>query len=147
MRKITASICIISLLVVLVVMAMAQDQASSDQASSKALRVGFEKTKPVNNLDRYGSKPGYDIEAFASTKPVYNMSMLSRAVPKAAFNASQRTGRVSKFAYDTGIFKPLYNVSAYSNIRPMYNAPSTLSTKPVYNIEGYPRIKAVNSIP
>ncbi len=142
MRKITASICIISLLVVLTAVALAQDQASS-----KALRVGFEKTKPVNNLDRYGSKPGYDIEAFASKKPVYNMSMLSRTAPKAAFNASQRTGSVAKLVYNTGIFKPLYNVSAYSNIRPIYDVPGTLSTKPVYNIEGYPRIKAVNSIP
>ncbi len=142
MRKITVGICIISLLVVLIAAALA-----SDQASSKVLRVGFEKTKPVNNLDVYGSKPAYDIEAFASAKPVYNMSMLSRTAPKAAFNASQRTGRVAEFAYDTGIFKPFYNVSAYSNVKPIYDVPSTLRSKPVYNIEGYPRIKAVNSIP
>lgn len=142
MRKITFSICIISLFVVLIAAALAQDQVSS-----KALRVGFEKTKPVNNLDVYGSKPAYDIEAFASTKPVYNMSMLSRTAPKTAFNASQRTGRVAEFAYFTGIFKPLYNVSAYSNVKPVYDVPSTLRTRPVYNIEGYPTIKAVNSIP
>jgi hypothetical protein len=142
MRKITVGICIISLLVALIAAAFAQDQAPS-----KALRVGFEKTKPVNNLDVYGSKQGYDIESFASIKHVYNMSMLSRTAPKAAFNASQRTGRAAEFTYNTGIYKPLYNVSAYSNVKPIYDVPSTLSTKPVYNIEGYPRIKAVNSIP
>jgi len=142
MRKITVCTCVVSLLVVLVAAGLAQDQASP-----KALHVGFEKTKPVNNLDKYGSKPVYDIEAFASKKPVQDLSMLSRVAPKAVFNASQRTGRVAKFAYNTGIFKPLYNVSAYSRVKPMYEVPSTLSSKPAYNIESYPRIKAVNSIP
>lgn len=142
MRNTIVCTCIVSLLVALVAAGLAQDQVSP-----KVLHLGFEKTKSVNDLDRYGSKPVYDIGAFSSRKPVQDLSMLSRAAPKAVFNASQRTGRVATFAYNTGTFKPLYNVSAYSRVKPMYEVPSTLSTKPVYNIEGYPRIKAVNSIP
>ncbi len=146
MRNITICTCIIALVAVLIAAALAQDQASN-QAPSKVLRVGFEKTKPINNLDMYGSKPEYNIETFSNIKPVQNTSMLSRVAPKDIFNASQRGGKVATFTYNTGIFKPLYNVSAYSRIKPIYEVPSTLSTKPVYNIAGYPRVKAVNSIP
>jgi hypothetical protein len=146
MRNITICVCIIALMAALTVAALAQDQAS-DQASPKVLHVGFEKTKPLNNLDRYGSKPEYNIETFSNTKPVQNTSILSRVALKEIFNASQRGGKAAAFTYNTGIFKPLYNVSAYSRIKPIYEVPSTLSTKPVYNIAGYPGIKAVNSIP
>lgn len=142
MRKIAVCICIVALLAVMASAALAQDQAQP-----KVLRVGFEKTKPLNNLDRYGSKPTYNIETYSSIKPLQNLSILSLSVPKAAFNASQRGGAVAKFTYNTGIFKPLYNVSAYSRIKPMYEVPGTLAAKPVYNIAGYPRAKAVNSIP
>jgi hypothetical protein len=142
MRKITACICITALLIVFTAEALAQEQTQP-----KVLRVGFEKAKPLNNLDMFGSKPAYDIEAFASQKPVQNVSMLSRTAPKEAFNASQRTGMVAKFTSDTGIFKPLFNVSAYSMVKPIYDVPSSVRNKPVYNIENYPKIKAVNSIP
>lgn len=146
MRNITIYICIIALMAVFVAAALAQDQASN-QAPPKVLRVGFEKTKPINNLDRYGSKPEYNIETYSNIKPVHDLSMLSMAAQKEIFNASQRGGKVSAFTYNTGIYKPLYNVSAYSRIKPIYEVPSTLSTKPIYNIASYPRIKAVNSIP
>jgi hypothetical protein len=142
MRKITACICITALLIV-----FTADALALEQTQPKVLRVGFEKAKPLNNLDMFGSKPAYDIEAFASQKPVQNVSMLSRTAPKEAFNASQRTGMVAKFTYDTGIFKPLFNVSAYSMVKPIYDVPSSVRNKPVYNIENYPKIKAVNSIP
>ncbi len=142
MRKIIVCTCIVALMAVLAAAALAQDQVAP-----KVLRVGFEKTKPVNNLDRYGSKPEYNIETYSNIKPVQNLSMLSRTAPKAVFDASQRRGTAAMLTYNTGMFKPLYNVSAYSRIKPVYDVPSTLSTKPVYNIAGYPRIKAVNSIP
>lgn len=142
MRKIIACTCIVALMAVLVAAALALDQTPP-----KVLRVGFEKTKPVNNLDSYGSKPTYNIETYSNIKPLQDLSMLSRTAPKAVFNASLRRGTAAMFTYNTGIFKPLYNVSDYSRIKPMYDVPSTLSTKPVYNIAGYPRIKAVNSIP
>jgi hypothetical protein len=95
----------------------------------------------------FGSKPINNSMEFSSQKPVHNLSMLSRAAPKATFNASQRTGKVAKLTYDTGIFKPFYNVSAYSNVKPIYDAPGSVHNKPVYNIQNYPKIKAVNSIP
>ena len=142
MRKIAVYICITALLMVFTAEALAQEQIPP-----KALRVGFERAKPLNNLDMLGSKPAQDIGAFASQKQVQNISMLSQTVQKAAFNASQRTGMVAKFTYETGIFKPFFNVSAYSQAKPIYDVPSSVHEKPVYNIEGYPRIKAVNSIP
>ncbi len=121
--------------------------SAQDQGQPKVLRVGFEKTKPTNNLDRYGSKNMYDIGAYSRIKPVYNMSMFSRVALKPAFNASQRAGTPSRFTYRTGMFKPFYNVSAYSRIKPIYEASSLSRTKRVYSIESYPSIKAVNAIP
>jgi hypothetical protein len=147
MRNITICICIATLMAVLAVLVAAAN--AQDQVAPKVLRVGAEKTKPINDLDRYGSKPEYNIMTFSDIKPIQNLSMFSRAasVPKAVFNASLRGGTAAKFTYNTGIFRPLYNVSAYSRIKPVYEVPSALNTKPVYNIAGYPNIKAVNSIP
>jgi|GEM_PF-851884 len=103
-------------------------------SKTKVLRAGFEKTKPLNNLDVYGNKSvhvlGDNSEASAS-----------------AFNASQRLGNVSKFSYNTSYTKPLYNVSEYSRTKPTYQVPSGLSSKPVYDIEKYSVIKAPNGIP
>jgi len=99
---------------------------------TKVLRAGFEKTKPMNNLDVYGNKSTYNIPS-------------SRA--NFAFNASQRLGNTSKFIYNTNNIKPTYNVSQYSRTKPTYEVPSTLSSKPVYSISEYPVIKAPNSIP
>ncbi len=103
------------------------------QSHSKVLRAGFEKTKPLNNLDVYGNKSTYNIPF--------------RTSPSAAFNASQRLGNVSQFTYNTDNYKPLYNISQYSKTKPVYEVPGTLSSKPVYSISGYPAIKAANSIP
>jgi hypothetical protein len=100
---------------------------------SKVLRAGFEKTKPVNNLDVYGNKSTYNIPFSAS--------------PSIAFNASQRLGNVSQFTYNTNNYKPIYNISQYSRTKPLYEVPGTISSKPVYSISGYPNIKTVNSIP
>ena len=100
---------------------------------SKVLRAGFEKTKPVNNLDVYGNKSTYNIPFSTS--------------PRAAFNASSRLGNVSQFTYNTDNYKPLYNISQYSRTKPLYEVPGTISSKPVYSISGYPEIKTVNSIP
>jgi hypothetical protein len=100
---------------------------------SKVLRAGFEKTKPVNNLDVYGNKSTYNIPF--------------RASQSAAFDVSSRLGNVSQFTYNTDNYKPLYNISQYSRTKPLYEVPGTISSKPVYSISGYPNIKTVNSIP
>jgi hypothetical protein len=99
---------------------------------TKVLRAGFEKTKPLNNLDVYGNKSTYSIPSSGANS---------------AFNASQRLGNASKFTYNTNTVKPTYNVSQYSRTKPTYEVPSTLSSKPVYSISEYPVIKAPNSIP
>lgn len=113
----------------------AATQLGSGNASShtKVLRAGFEKTKPLNNLDVYGNKPTYNIPSSLS--------------PRTAFNVSSRQGNVSQFTYNTDIFKPTYNISQYSRTKPIYEVPNNLRSKPVYSISGYPEIKAVNSIP
>jgi len=98
---------------------------------ARVLRAGFEKTKPLNNLDMYGNKSTYSI-------PSSNIS--------SAFDLSQRRGNMSRFTYNTGIYKPVYNVSQYSRTKPTYEVPST-AAKPVYSISGYPVIKTPNSIP
>jgi hypothetical protein len=100
---------------------------------TKILRAGFEKTKPLNNLDVYGNKSIYTIPSSIS--------------PSSAFDISQRLGNVSKITYNTDIYKPIYNVSQYSRTKPLYEVPDTLSSKPVYSISSYPKIKATNSIP
>ena len=107
--------------------------AGNAASHTKVLRAGFEKTKPLNNLDVYGNKSTYNIPSSTS--------------PSLAFNVSQRLGNVSKITYNTDIYKPIYNISQYSRTKPLYEVPDTLSSKPVYSISGYPEIKAVNSIP
>ena len=107
--------------------------AGNAASHTKVLRAGFEKTKPLNNLDVYGNKSTYNIPSSTS--------------PSLAFNVSQRLGNVSKITYNTDSYKPIYNISQYSRTKPLYQVPDTLSSKPVYSISGYPEIKAVNSIP
>lgn len=102
--------------------------------NTKVLRAGFEKTKPLNNLDVYGNKSVHELGGGAEA-------------PESAFNASQRLGNVSKFSYNTSYTKPLYNVSEYSRTKPTYQVPGGLSSKPVYDIEKYSVIKAPNGIP
>jgi hypothetical protein len=114
--------------------ASAATQLGSGNAANhtKVLRAGFEKTKPLNNLDVYGNKSTYNIPSSTS--------------PSTAFNASSRLGNVSQFTYKTD-YKPLYNISQYSRTKPLYEVPDTLSSKPVYSTSGYPNIKTANSIP
>jgi hypothetical protein len=114
--------------------APAATQLGSGNAANhtKVLRAGFEKTKPLNNLDVYGNKSTYNIPSSTS--------------PSTAFNASSRLGNVSQFTYKTD-YKPLYNISQYSRTKPLYEVPDTLSSKPIYSTSGYPNIKTANSIP
>jgi len=100
---------------------------------TKVLRAGFARPKPLNNLDVYGNKSTYNIPSSIS--------------PSTAFNVSQRLGNVSLLTYNTDNYRPIYNISQYSRTKPLYEVPDTLSSKPVYSISGYPKIKAVNSIP
>ncbi|MFZ2472049.1 MAG: hypothetical protein WAW52_08925 [Methanothrix sp.] len=110
-------------------------QMGSGKAASHTtvLRAGFEKTKPLNNLDVYGNKSTHNLSSSTS--------------PSTAFNASQRLGNVSLFTYNTDNYKPLYNISQYSRTKPLYEVPNSLGSKPVYSISGYPEIKTANSIP
>jgi hypothetical protein len=89
-------------------------------------------------------KPVYEIESFARTKPVYDISILSRnikpihyvsqhaflparfsytmAVLRPTFNLSQRDDQLNaRFIYSAVITKPISNVSAYSAIKPFYD--------------------------
>jgi hypothetical protein len=99
----------------------------------KVLRAGFAKTKPLNNLDVYGSKSTYDIKAWS--------------VGGFAFNISQRLGKVSNITYNTNIYKPTYEVSKYSRVKPNYEVPSNINSKSIYKISGYPAIKIPISMP
>ncbi len=101
-------------------------------ATMPALRVGFETVKPVSNLDRFGTKPVYNIEAYSQNQLLYNGSNTSQAQP--VFNVSKRAGSVPTIVYNTGQTKPTYSVSASPE-------------QPVYNIEGYSPIKVVNPTP
>jgi hypothetical protein len=106
---------------------------TQNSGHKKVLRAGFEKTKPLNNLDVYGNKSTYNIPSSTSRK--------------SAFDLSQRLGNVSKFTYNTDIYKPIYNISQYSRTKPLYQVPDGLGSKPVYSISGYPTMKAASSIP
>ena len=106
---------------------------TQNSGHKNVLRAGFEKTKPLNNLDVYGNKATYYISSITSSG--------------SAFDLSQRLGNVSKFTYNTRIFKPIYNISQYSRTKPLYQVPDTLGSKPVYSISGYPTMKAASSIP
>ena len=106
--------------------------AIEDTKSHKVLRLGFERTKPLNNLDVYGSKTTHDIEARGGNS---------------SFNVSQRLGNISNITDSTNIYKPFFEVNEYIRVKPTYEAPSNLGTRPVYNITGYPVIKTPSSIP
>jgi hypothetical protein len=99
----------------------------------KVLRVGFAKTKPLNNLDVYGSKATYNIRAWS--------------VGSSAFNLSQRLGKISNITYNTNINKPVYQVNEYTRVKPNYEVPSNLGSKQIYKISGYPLIKVPSSMP
>ncbi len=111
----------------------AQNAIEDATKPPKVLRLGFERTKPLNNLDVYGSKATYDIEA--------------RGRINSSFNVSQRLGNISNITYNTNIYKPFFEVNEYIRVKPTYEAPSNLGARPVYNITGYPVIKTPSSIP
>lgn len=98
----------------------------TNNATMPALRVGFETVKPVSNLDRFGAKPVYNIEAYSKNQLLYNASNASQVQP--VFNVSQRAGTTPTIVYKTGQTKPMYAVSASPEM-------------PVYNIEGYSPIR------
>ncbi|MFB3764723.1 MAG: hypothetical protein ACE14P_05680 [Methanotrichaceae archaeon] len=104
----------------------------TSNASGSALRVGFETVKPESNLDRFGAKPTYDIEAYSQNTLLYNTS---NATPvQSMFNVSQRSGVPPTIIYNTGQTKPMYSAG-------------TSSQQPVYNIAGYSPIKMGTPIP
>lgn len=105
---------------------------TANNTTMPALRVGFESVKPTSNLDRFGTKPVYNIEAYSKNQLLYNGTNASQAQP--VFNVSQRSGTVPTIVYNTGQTKPTYSVSASPE-------------QPVYNIEGYSPIKVINPTP
>lgn len=98
----------------------------------RVLRAGFEKTKPMNDLDVYGNRSAHDISP--------------NSTAKAPFDIAQRVGNVSSFTYNAA-YKPFYNISEYSRTKPAYQAPQSLASRSVYNISGYPEIMTANNIP
>lgn len=96
------------------------------------LRAGFEKTRPMNDLDVYGNRSAHDIS--------------SNSTARAPFDIAQRVGNVSSFTYNA-VYKPFYNISEYSRTKPAYQAPQSLASRSIYNISGYPEIMTANNIP
>jgi hypothetical protein len=141
-------------------LAFAQDNQDFTKLNATNLNVTNLKNATSQNatslagLESSSSKAVYDIGSFARIKPVYDMSMLSRAIKpvfdvsqragqparfsytmgviKPTFNVSQRGGQLTRFTYNVGIMKPIYNVSAYSAIKPLYDIGQFSRTKPIY---------------
>ena len=72
------------------------------------LRAGFEKTKPLNNLDVYGNKSTHNINT--SYKPIYNVSQYTRTKP--IYEVP-----------DTLTSKPVYGISGYPIIKAVNSIP------------------------
>jgi hypothetical protein len=142
-KMIIGSMCLIALMAASIAMALAQDSQNVNGSmtgntisniAEPTLQVGSAiATQPVNNLDRYGAKPVYNIEAYSMVRPGTNLSTLSRIQTQPVFNISQRRGIPAKIVYTTGQYKPMYSVNTPVN--------------PVYNITSYPPIMAPTPIP
>lgn len=104
----------------------------TNNSTGPALRVGFETTKPVNNLDRFGNKSAYNIEAYSQNKLLYNTSNATPVQP--VFNVSERSGVPPTIIYNTGQTKPMVSIN-------------TSSSLPVYNIATYSPIMMGTPIP
>ena len=74
----------------------AHDAIPDATKTPKVLRLGFERIKPLNNLDVYGSRATYDIEA--------------RGHINSSFNVSQRLGNISNITKNTN-YKPYFAVN------------------------------------
>jgi hypothetical protein len=110
----------------------AQDAIPDATKTHKVLRLGFERIKPLNNLDVYGSRAMYDIDA--------------RGHINSSFNVSQRLGNISNTTKNTN-YKPYFAVNEYRRIKPTYEAPGNLGARSVYSITGYPVMKTASGIP
>ena len=108
----------------------------------------------VNNVDRYGDKPNYNISAYSQTKPDYNISAYSQI--QSNFNVSQRNGQVSTFNYQTGGYKPVFDIRTragavptivpkFQTIEP-YAVGGAPQTKDIMNLESYPPVKIPSGI-
>ncbi len=108
----------------------------------------------VVNVDRYGDKPNYNISAYSQTKPDYNISAYSQI--QSSFNVSQRNGQVATFNYQTGEYKPVFDVRTragavptivpkFQTIQP-YSVGGAPQTKNVTSLEGYPSVKIPSAI-
>lgn len=101
------------------------------------IQLGQMNTRPTSYLGAYGSRVAAPLG-----------SMMQSYLPgqKGPFDLSQRTGMPGKFSFNS-TYKPMYDVGAYSRIKPLYEIPNFLKPKSLYNIEAYSRIKAPNAIP
>ncbi len=104
----------------------------TNNVTGQALRAGFETTKPVTNLDRFGNKSAYDIEAYSQNKLLFNSSNATPVQP--IFNVSQRSGNTPTIIYNTEQPKPMVSVNTSPPLQ-------------VYNIVDYSPMKMGTPIP
>jgi hypothetical protein len=119
-------ICILALLA-LAVTAVYSQEGQNATKPAKVLRVGFEKNRQESSIGGILSRGGSE--------------------QREAFNVSPRVAPRAVFSQSAGLYRPFYNMSEHSEVRPFYEIPSFLKHKSVYNITDYPLIKAPNSIP
>ncbi len=137
MKRSTACIlCLLALIALAVPEVLSQNTQSLSQGN-KVLLLGEMNTRSTNDLSASGVR---------TVVPLGSMILPALPGQKSPFDLSQRLGKVGKFGFNS-TFKPTYNVSAYSRIKPIYEIPNFLKPKSLYDIEAYSRIKAPNAIP
>ncbi|MDD1742367.1 MAG: hypothetical protein LUQ47_03440 [Methanotrichaceae archaeon] len=134
---------------IILTLLLAYAQGNQDLSNLNATNQNATSQNPTGlaanliGLESLISKPVYDIESFTTKKPLYDTSMLSRTIKpvfdvsqreflparfsytmtvmRPTFNISQRGGQLTaRFIYNAGITKPIYDVSAYSAMKPFY---------------------------
>lgn len=137
MKRSTACLlCLLALLTMVVPEVLSQNAQNSSQGS-RVLLLGEMNTRSANDLSASGA---------GTAAPLGSMIQPALTGQKSPFDLSQRLGKVGKFGFNS-TFRPTYNVSAYSRIKPIYEIPNFLKPKSLYDIEAYSRIKAPNAIP
>jgi len=104
----------------------------TNNATGPSLRVGYETVAPVSNLDRFGNKSAYNIEAYSQNKLLFNASNATPVQPM--LNVSQRSEVPPTVTYNTGQTEPMVSVNASPSVS-------------VYNIANYPPIMMGTPIP
>jgi hypothetical protein len=137
MKRSTACLLCLLALLTLVVPEVLSQNAQNPSQGSKVILLGEMNTRSANDLNAPGVR---------SVIPLGSMILPALPGQQSPFDLSQRLGKVGMFNFNS-TFRPTYNVSAYSRIKPIYEVPNFLKPKPLYDIEAYSRIKAPNAIP